>query len=879
MSTSSAPLPSLRRTLGASVLVLSLALVMVALMAGAGRPHDARAQEVQCSKPSAATVKPASRSPAAVTSYEVVFITGGCELAPVTDGVRMVLHEDIGVPRGINPMSVRVSYNLEVAGQSPMSGRGGASAIGLEDADDPRRPTIITVYPVIQGDRSGDRQDGAAQRIPAGSRVTIKFNAAAGFSNPTEGGAFFWTVATVHGGEATEATQAQHPGRFPDGSMEGNSEDKAVLEAFKQVEQLAEHPLDDDDYPYGLLVDWEIQLTHEEVGRGAEVTAIGRGYKNGTTLTFWRDANFDGVRDRDEDQLCQANVDGNDIGYCTFTVQKPPFVRGFGECTTKAVSATENDEEVDRRMPTDNADCNFVNAVDGLNHSSIWVGELEKASDGSTGNEVMELYRLDDLPQVLDLVGEVVAEVGADRRLTVQLVDFPQGQVVVMDIGGVPIDVESIRNPHVHSSGSLHFTVDLPGPARRGYQSLRVVVRDIDALEPVDCLEEHSDCHEISATVWVEPDAVVTSTPEVVLPNQRISLEGRGFLVDGNSGEIASINIGGHFLDLSRVNGGEGPALVDRHGSWRGFVDLPINSATTSPGTRELRVVDSQGRGGTVEVTIPPRVLTATPIWGRPGNLVTVSGSGFPGRNHYGSSVNLRIFYDTEESYFVGSAEGDVSGNFSVEVRIPRRVPAPSSNFIRVEFEDDDEIEVVTTTAHEVPGATVELNPTFGPPGTVVSLAGEGFLPYAKVNSVMVGDLDVTPGGSVTTDAHGRFALEFLAPGTGVGTQTVSVSLAGVTASAPFDIALSGVVPGSRTPVVEALEVLGDSFIRAFHFNNDTKAWALYDPLAGEFNDLEYLVAGETYLVLVDKTVEAILNGDTRRLTCVNDNCWNQIIW
>ena len=124
--------------------------------------------------------------------------------------------------------------------------------------------------------------------------------------------------------------------------------------------------------------------------------------------------------------------------------------------------------------------------MDGLNHSSIWVGKLEGTGDGSNGNGAMEFYRLDDLPQVLDLAGEVVAEVGADRRLNVRLVDFPEGEVVEMDIGGVAIDVESIRDRQVHSSGSLYFTVDLPGGVRRGYQSLRVVVRHTGAHEPVD---------------------------------------------------------------------------------------------------------------------------------------------------------------------------------------------------------------------------------------------------------------------------------------------------------------------------------------------------------------------------------------------------------
>ena len=104
------------------------------------------------------------------------------------------------------------------------------------------------------------------------------------------------------------------------------------MDAFDHVERVAGDPAGEDDSVGGLLVDWEIQLTHETPGRTQEVTVIGRGYKNGTTLTFWRDANFDGVRDTGEEELCRTLVDGNDIGYCSFTVYKPPFVQGSGKC-------------------------------------------------------------------------------------------------------------------------------------------------------------------------------------------------------------------------------------------------------------------------------------------------------------------------------------------------------------------------------------------------------------------------------------------------------------------------------------------------------------------------------------------------------------------
>ncbi len=817
-----------------SVAILSLSLLVIALLAGFGEAEVVEAEESDCPPP-CVTVKSSSRSPAAHTAYEVTLVTPG-EIKFLTDSIVMVLDEDIGVPRAIAPNGVQIRYSHD-DGNGTNRGNGTAGDISLTDHTDPRKPTTISITPAII-------RNNAPDDIPSGATVTVTFTKDAGISNPTEGGAYSWTVATVHDGVSTAPVLGHHPHDY-------------VWMEFTHIERVANHPTGDEEPVHGLLVDWEIQLTHEEVGRGDEVTVIGRGYKNGTSLTFWRDANFDGVRDSGEAELCHTQVDGNDIGYCTFTVNKPPFESAFGDCRL----------ELGETLGAVN--CNFINAVDGRNHSSILV-EDDEVLVKDVG--VVVAKKVDHLDQVLELVGEIVAEVGADRRLFLQLVDFPEGELISADLGGVPIDLGHLRDKRVPESGTRHFHIDLPGMARRGYQSLRVVVEHIDD-------DGDSVLHEISTIIWVEPDAIVRVFPDVVLPNQRINVEGLGFTHRDDLGEIASVSIGGHVLHQNRINRGDGPNLTNSDGYWVGPVDLPINRATTVPGIHILRVTDLSGRGGSVNVTIPPREVTVSPIWGRPGSIVTVSGTGFPVRNDSVSNVNLQIYYEFSEGYSVASAETYINGNFSKEIRLPLKTPAPSSNAVRVVFEDEDGIEVITTARHEVPGATVQLSPIAGPPGTQVTLTGTDFRPFVRVTSATIGQIDVAPGQSATADAHGEFSFTFLAPGIGVGRQTVEVTVAGVTASSPFDITLSGVVAGNPTPVAEALESLGDSFVRSFHFDNDAKSWSFYDPLFPDESDQDYMVAGETYLVLVSETVEAILNGETRQLTCHQGNCWNQVVW
>ena len=815
--------------LGAAVLCLSLFLVSLLVFPGA--TLEVQAQDSECTPSDCVTnvtVEPTSRTPAARTGYEVKFVTPKA-LAPHTDGIVMVLHEDIGVPPAIAPPLVRINVMGDEAR------RGIASAVEMNNQDDPRRPTTLTIYPVIAGATEG----ATPQPIPVNATVTVTFNKNAGISNPTEGGAYSWTVATS---QDPTPVPAQHP-------------DPDVRDAFRRVELDARHTGKELN---GLLVDWEIQLSHEVAHRGEEVTAIGRGYKNGTTLTFWRDANFDGIRDPNEGTLCQVLVEDNDIGFCTFTVSKPLFARVYGDCNIANSGTSESHVWV----ASANADCNFINAADGQNHTSILEINEEVVEEGSVAH----------LSQALKLEGELVAEVGPSRRLTVQMRDFPDGEIEKLELGGVPIDLGKLPSTTVPESGGLYFTVDLPGATRRGYQSLLVVVHHVDAAG-------HDDLHEVSTIIWVEPNAIVSVFPESVVANQRISLKGQGFIVSEGPDEIARINFNGHVIDFSRVNGGDGPAPIDSNGNWFGYVDLPINQATTRPGTSKLEITDNHGRGGTVEVTVPPREVTVSPLWGRPGASVKVTGKGFPGRNGNGSSVNLQILYESSAGYAVTSAETDTSGNFSGEIRVPLRTPSPSSNFVKVVFPDDDGIQVTTIARHEVPGATVRLTPGAGPPGTPIKLIGTGFRQFANVNSATIGSIDVTPGRSVITDANGDFSFTFLVPGIGTGRQVIEVSVAGVTASSTLDISLSGVALGTPTPVAEAVKNLGDNFVRSFHFDNDAKSWRFYDPSLAEHSDQRFMVAGETYLVLVRENMEVILNGRTRQLTCYQGNCWNQIVW
>ena len=180
---------------------------------------------------------------------------------------------------------------------------------------------------------------------------------------------------------------------------------------------------------------------------------------------------------------------------------------------------------------------------------------------------------------------------------------------------------------------------------------------------------------------------------------------------------------------------------------------------------------------------------------------------------------------------------------------------------------------------HNVPEGVIELSETSGGPGSIITITGEGFKSFVPVTSVTVGALEVTPSPKPSTDVNGMLSFDIVIPGLDTGIQTIEVKVSGTTAGTGFTVTESGVNPGDIKLVAEAIEPLGTNVVSVWHFNNDSKVWAFYDPSLAEGNTLTHMITGETYLIRINTTAQVILNNKTRSLTCVNGNCWNQIVW
>ncbi|MYC28517.1 MAG: hypothetical protein F4X65_00290 [Chloroflexi bacterium] len=593
----------------------------------------------------------------------------------------------------------------------------------------------------------------------------------------------------------------------------------------------ASNKLVDSDLSDRHTIDRIVKLSEEDGGLGDTVMATASGFEKNVTVRFFVDGYMgrepNGILQQGEDVLCAATSSGDNVASCEFMVSTPVFKSG----------------------------ANYVNAVDGK---------------GNRGSFTMK----DDQKFTLKPSIRATPAGGSPGEIIqVQLASFMQGAVSRVSLGGR--DVCGGANPmpcngSVNNQGTGTSRVAIPNWAGAGIQELKLWVGDQDD----------------STNVTIAGPRVVP-TPSTVVANQRVSLVGTGFSPNARLGSITpnsdeimpSISIGGATIDWRDVNDGR-VVNVDDSGNWSASVDLPMVEATTGSGDRLIRITDSKGRTGGINVTLAARDFEIAPPSGRVGTLAVVRGWGYPGKNDEGTSFTVDVTYKVSERTETRvSVVPDASGNFEVQLRIPTNAAIPSTNQVEVAFNlERNEGRITDVKQHMVPEGIINLSETSGGPGTEVSISGEGFRDSVPVGSVKIGSIDITPAPKPYTDRNGMFEFSVLIPGLDVGIQTIEVQVGGTTSSTGFTVTESGINPGDIVEAAKGVAPLGENLDSVWHFNNDTKAWNFYDGLEG--SDLTHLITGETYLIRIKSTTQVILNRETRNLTCnAAGNCWNQIVW
>ena len=589
----------------------------------------------------------------------------------------------------------------------------------------------------------------------------------------------------------------------------------------------------------GTTLPRKLTTSTTSTSRGGSVTITGYGFKNGTTATVFIDA--DGGKDLDsgEVQLAEAVVASDDTFAATFSLTVPPF----------SVAANSS-----------------INAVDGKGNSSptsVSVGVADKI-----------------------IISPTTAAIGETVQITLQ--DFVANNYVAsganghVKFGAVAGTVPSTQVLQVASDGSLVFDIPIPNGARTGTQYVLV---STDANQDATLSTVNSAGANITIT-----GASLTATPNAVVPNQTVNLQGTGW-TDGGAATInaasdtSSITLGGSPTGLrasgaaavAAINAGNGSVTIDNGGNWSAPVVIPMTNGSMGGGTQTLEVTDNGGRTGSVEITIASRSLSITPAASGLGTTVSVEGSGYPAAN---SSTGAATAPTVTMTYYYGSSSKNVAtftpdgnGAFAGTFTVPLDAGIPSDNLVKSSFSytpsGGSATTVTNTVSHSIPTASLSASTSSGPAGTVVTLTGSGFKAFSTVSSLTIGGVDSRPAPVPATDGDGELSTEVMVPQLATGSHAISVTIASTTASSNFSVTAASTDTGVQSGVADAIGTpVGDNLVRVFNFNNATKAWTFYDPdpdLA-DANTLSNVAAGSVYWIKVTADADVTLNGTLRNL-------------
>ena len=615
--------------------------------------------------------------------------------------------------------------------------------------------------------------------------------------------------------------------------------------------------------------------------RGTSVTAVAKGVEGGEAVLFWLDTATamagsktynapDGMYDPDtESVLCRATAESNDTATCVFEVANPPFSPG-----------------VDL----------WVNVQDSEGRR---VGTLKAAA--SVGYDwkgvSLSMHPIDEAFVQLDArVTIKPSEVNIGDTVTVSMFDYLPGGGLEVKIGSVTLDLNApgveFRQRAIQGTGEQSFTFSIPATVGGTPIPLGKVRVDVNKTG----LKGHDFKADTNITI---AGATVTLSQSSILGNQSLSISGSGFSGRGagsnrciEQGKVLINNVQVEIIELEDSGQCRDKIELTSSGTFTLTVllreeDGTIPDPLQTGGTHTVVITDNKGVEGRTTIEIPDRTLDVNPKTARPRTAVTVSGRNFVADNPDGSSVAVDLKYDCGGNVRrTVSAEPDASGNFEETLRVPDDCGIPSTNTITATVVIDGEETTTETTTHDIPEADVQVTPNQGAIGSEIRITGEGFRTFEGVSGIELGTKNVLGARVFYTDRDGKLDIgPFLVPGIDPGTYALVVGVGEdeerTTASVNYTVIDEGLPQKAPVAIVEGLEPLGEKLVRVFRFNNATKTWEFYDPRPefAEANTISQMFGGNVYWLNITEDVEAVLGGKTRRLTCIEGDCWNQIVW
>ena len=678
----------------------------------------------------------------------------------------------------------------------------------------------------------------------------------------------------------------------------------------------------------------KIALSDVDNKRGYEMTVTGSGFNDGTTgaayvlaharyevAKWWETLDCAGMKaalGTDSDNACfHFDLDSANMSYMLNTSDT---MRG-GSAAFKALSAADKKKYAD--MVFTRHLCRTI-IEDGTQAGGAIVGSDDKVAvtfevtaptfkpgnvnyicmvdgEGRMSNTDVEDFNLEPSIKV------VPSSVSTGDTVNVFAQDYQNvGQSwTQLKIGGrttAPNGAELATfvtdRESISSTGEGSVTFKVPGglegvlriDARWGMPDGDPAKCDIDAPNP--CISKNS-----KITI---AGAELNASKTDVLPNETITITGNGFGVQTcipfSSFTVDDVEVMVHNDSAAdrcgtiKADGTtEKGVEVSNSGQFVATIILwPMDDEGTNPtlipGTHELAVEDTHDFSASVDLTIAAPSITVMPEIAGPRDYITVTGENWPVDNLDNSlSEPITVVIEDFQNGRQYPVYADSVGRVSVEHRVHRNVPIPSTVQVKANY---DEGKVVEIGSFAVPASTIEVTPGEGQPGDTISLTAGNLPVYSEVDYVEIGGTTYSDPG-VNTDRDGNVTVEnVLIPGLDPGTYSVVIGVGDsdnqTIAIGEVDVLAESAAAGTPAELPGAVEELGDSLVAIFYFDDVGKVWSFYDPRPefAELNTLSELVNGEAYWILVSETMEdVVLNNKVRNLTCRGDDCWNLEVW
>ncbi len=295
--------------------------------------------------------------------------------------------------------------------------------------------------------------------------------------------------------------------------------------------------------------------------------------------------------------------------------------------------------------------------------------------------------------------------------------------------------------------------------------------------------------HTITATSNIPESATIsfTITPLTVASattgkvGDQVNVSGSGF----NASSAVSI-----YLDSLLIASGS----TDINGS---FGAVSVTVPETPAGSHTINASDAAGPATAAGLSISPK-LTASGAGAPVGGQLTISGKG------YAASSPLTVSVDSTPVPI--NLNTNSAGTFPpTDITVPTIAAGNHTLKVQDSLGNNATVALATTSS-------IKANPTSGPVGSAVNVAGSGYSPNAKITLTYNGQVVQTNPPSITSDANGNFSGTFMLPTTAAGTYSIGASDGANIANASFQASSAGGLASSQGHVGDSIVVNGAGF-------------------------------------------------------------------